>query len=213
MKKILIIFLFASLGLKAQNVLLTPNPLSGINSSSIFINNALNQPGFVHGSTNFIFGPSLGTVIKADGPYFQTFTNHPLIFSANDGLACMTIQTDGNILINNGTFVGGGGFIKNKKYTGFIDGYDLFIPGSNDGTPDQTTIPHGLTANRILSVKLMIEVASTVKVGDGYTYANGFEANFSYDNTNIYVWKKPGNSSNIYNKPFSLLVTYTHSFN
>jgi hypothetical protein len=187
----------------AQSVDLIPNAFAG---GSLFIKNTVSQPGLLH-SFNGLTGPSIGTVIKSDGPYIQTFSLHALHFSSNNQAACMAIQTNRNVWISK-YLIQNTYSTSYRKYTGFVDGYDPATPFSNDGNPNETFLPHGLDASKIISVKLLVNTLTGLIVGEDVGYFANLSASVSYDNTYLHVWNKTGESANILNKPFTILVTY-----
>jgi hypothetical protein len=203
MKKILILLLFGPLAF-GQSVELKPN---AYDSGLLEIKNSLNMPGLVH-SSSVPGGPSMGTVIKADGAYLQTFTNHALNFAVNNGSALLTVNTAGNVQISNATTFFSGIKIMQKKIAGIIDGYDGITQATNDGLPNETRIAHGLDASKIISVKMVIIVATGFSIGEEYSYQPGHKAAISYDNTFIHVWNGTTSGGAIRNKPFKILITY-----
>jgi hypothetical protein len=186
-----------------QSVDLIPNAFAG---GSLFIKNTINQPGLLH-SYNSLSGPTIGTVIKSDGPYIQTFSQHALHFSTNNQATCMSIEPDRNVWISK-YLIQNSYSTSYRKYTGFVDGYDPNNPFSNDGNPNETFLPHGLDASKIISIKLLVNTLTGMIVGEDVGYFANLSASVSYDNTYLHVWNKAGNSAAILNKPFTILVTY-----
>lgn len=88
--------------------------------------------------------------------------------------------------------------IRMKKFTGNTA---TMVGGS-------TTIVHGLTASKILSISIVIDLGLAGNVTEHYTQSSGYQTDISFEATNIYVWNSPANSANILNKPFKVLVTY-----
>jgi hypothetical protein len=205
---LLVIIIIASpLGtgrLYAQSVEISPNQFA---LGNLLIKNALNQPGLVHSSTS-PGGPSMGTVIKADGAYLQTFTNHPLNFAVNNGTAIYTVTTASNVIIRNGLELSEVVSYRQIKLSGLTDAFDQVNQASNDGTPNETRIAHGLDASKIISIKLIVNVATGFSVGAEHTYYSNYRTAVSHDPTYIHVWNYPNSSSSIRNKPFKILITY-----
>jgi hypothetical protein len=206
MKKLLFLFYLISQAATAQSVELKPTN-EDFYSPNINIKNTLNQPGLVH-SLIGASGPSVGTVIKADGAYLQTFTNHSLNFAVNDGLALYTVTTASNVIIRNGLELVNEVGYRQIKLSGFTDAFDQVNQASNDGTPNETRIAHGLDASKIISIKLIVNVATGFSVGAEHTYYTNYRTAVSHDPTYIHVWNYPNNSSSIRNKPFKILITY-----
>jgi hypothetical protein len=204
MKKLLFLFYIISQVASAQSVELKPN--TDFSGRQIKITNGFNQPGFIH-ITNIAGGPVIGTIIKQDGAYLQTFTNHALKFAVNNNTnESMVITTQGNVVLNNG-----GQFyvktLKQKKITGLTDGFDQINNFTNDGLPNETRIAHGLTASDIISIKIVVNADVGFSVGEEYTYNPAYRIGLSYDNTNIHVWNY-NFSTLIRSKPFKVLITY-----
>ena len=88
--------------------------------------------------------------------------------------------------------------IRMKKFTGNTA---TTVGGS-------TTIVHGLTASKILSISIVIDLGLAGNVTEHYMQSSGYQTDVSFEATNIYVWNSPANSANILNKPFKVLVTY-----
>jgi hypothetical protein len=204
---LLVIIIIASpLGtgrLYAQSVEISPNQFS---VSNLQIKNSLNQPGLIHSSTA-PGGPSMGTVIKADGAYLQTFTNHPLKFAINNGSELYQVTPASNVVIKNGAQFGATNF-KQIKFEGFTDGYDPANAATNDGLQYETRITHGLDASKIISIKMIIIASPGFSIGEEYTFSPGYRAAVSHDPTFLHVWNYQTNSQNIRNKPFKVLITY-----
>jgi hypothetical protein len=210
MKKLLIVLYLIShiaTGQPTERSFVVIDPATSFSEVNLHIWNSLNKPGFVHAS-KLPNGPSFGTIIKPDGPYLQTFTNHTLNFAVNDGAALMSLTPDGNVINNRNTQINGV-VIKQLKLTGVTDAYDPLIPlTTNDGLPFETRIPHGLIAGNIISIKLVINADVGFSIGEEYTYTPGHRAAISYDPTFIHVWNYQTNSQFIRNKPFKILITY-----
>jgi hypothetical protein len=205
MKKILILLLFVPLAF-GQSVELKPN--FDYSGSPIKITNSLNQPGLVH-SSSLINGPIMGTVIKSDGVYFQTFTNHPLKFAVNNASESYKVTTASNVIVQDALVFYSLG-IKQLKLTGLTDGFIAGNLATSDGLPYETRIAHGLDASKILAIKLIINADVGFSIGEEYTYSPGNRAAISHDPTYVHVWNYQTNSFNIRNKPFKILITYTN---
>jgi len=67
---------------------------------------------------------------------------------------------------------------------------------------------HGLPSSKILSVELLVEYTSTSFVQASYRASPGYEVNFYFTATHIYVENVTGNSSAVLSKPLKLLITY-----
>ncbi len=204
MKKILFLFLFGPLAF-GQSVELKPNAY--LNDGLLDIKNSLNMPGLVH-SSSLPGGPSIGTVIKADGAYLQTFSNHALNFAVNNGSSLLQVNTAGNVKISNATGFFYGIQIMQKQIVGITDGFDGITSITNDGLPNETRIAHGLDASKIISVKLVIVVSTGFSIGEEYSYQPGHRAGISFDNTFIHVWNGTSTGAAIRNRPFKILITY-----
>lgn len=88
--------------------------------------------------------------------------------------------------------------IKVKKLTGTSS-------SSQGGT---VSIPHGLTASKILNVSVILEYQTNFFVPTSYNYGTGFEFDWYSTNGNIIVLNSSSNSSQILSKPFKILITY-----
>jgi hypothetical protein len=205
MKKLILLFGVLARVSMGQSVILDPS----INTGTHKINTAINIPGFVHNG-NTAGTPSLGTVIKSDGPYLQTFTNNTLNFGTNNFLTNMTINQNGNV--QNSTFTNFGSAstsIRQIKITGFTDAYDGINASTNDGVPYYNTYAIvGFPGIAISSVDLIIDAGGASFVPQEYQSSPGYQAAVSWDETTIYISNYPLNSSLVRNKAFKLLVTY-----
>ncbi len=67
---------------------------------------------------------------------------------------------------------------------------------------------HGLTSSKILSVELLIEYTSNSFIHASYRSSPGYEVNFFFTATHIFVENVVGNSSAVVSKPLKLLITY-----
>jgi hypothetical protein len=204
MKKLFFFFYIISQVAAGQAVELKPN--FDFSGTTLKIQNNFNQPGFLH-SANFVGGPSIGTIIKPDGAYLQTFSNHPLKLAVNDNnTESMRVTTQGNVVLNNGVQMYVNTIVQ-LKITGFTDGYDQINNVTNDGLPNETRIAHGLTAGSIISIKIIVNANTGFSVGEEYTYNLAYRVGLSFDNTYIHVWNY-ATSTLIRSKPFKILITY-----
>jgi hypothetical protein len=208
MKKLIILLLFLNHFCLAQNIKVGNLAFSNEKVDILTFNNV---PGLLH-TGNFPNAPSMGTIYKTDGPYLQTFTNHPLNFAvANSSVAALQINTQSNVRIANYTqinSISSGVLIKQIKYIGFTDNFDGSNPATNDGTPNETRIAHGLDASKIMAISLICNVSTGFDVCEEFQYYTGYQLSISYDNTYIHVWNYPNNSNLIRNKPFKFLITF-----
>jgi len=90
--------------------------------------------------------------------------------------------------------------IKMKKLTG--------TTGATEGST--ILIRHGLNSIKILAVNVLVQAEET---GDAYIPSSfsevlGYEFDYYFDSTNIYILSKTGNSDHILSKPIKILVTY-----
>ncbi len=148
-----------------------------------------------------------------NGAFIETSTNHSLSFSTGNGATLSTLYTNGNFKIGSG-FVGpepakltvtgytklglNAPAIKTKTFTGNT------ASAQNQGT----SFTHGLTASKILSIKVMVNLGAAGNVAENYTTSSGYQVGVSFENTLVYVWNSPTNSVNILNKPFIVTITY-----
>jgi hypothetical protein len=203
MKKTLILLcLTAQIAFGQSTTVLPAN-----NNGTYVIKTALNVPGIQHESPG---NAILGTVIKADGVYFQTFNNKPFGFATWDFSPSIEIGVNNVTTMQYATSVGyDSPLISQRKLTGITDAYDPLFPSTNDGTPYCTKIPHGASsAANIASASLIIDTVTGGFVCAEYSFSPGYKATVSFDNTYIYVWNYPGLSDIIRNKPFTILITY-----
>lgn len=78
-------------------------------------------------------------------------------------------------------------------------------PASQGGI---TNIAHGLASDKILSVSVLLDFATSSSIPRSYVANPGYEFDFYTTSTNIVIITKSGNSVNILSKPFRILVTY-----
>jgi hypothetical protein len=72
----------------------------------------------------------------------------------------------------------------------------------------QTTMPHGVSSAKILSVSVFVDYALGSSVPPSYNGSAGYEYDYFVTSTSVVVWPKSGNSANILSKPIRVLVTY-----
>jgi hypothetical protein len=95
------------------------------------------------------------------------------------------------------TVLGAGPAIKMKKLTG--------TTSNTDGVA--TDVAHGLTRTKIISASALVDTG-TYLVPEVYTIAAGFWFEILITSTDISLKLKPGSSSNILSKSFTILVIY-----
>ena len=72
-----------------------------------------------------------------------------------------------------------------------------------------TSIAHGLTSSKIISVTVLVEYGPGLFVPHSYIRnINGYQFDFYIDLTNINIVNHPTNSANILSKPYKIMVTY-----
>jgi hypothetical protein len=208
MKK-LVIFLFSLYQIGYSQNIFVGNFI--FSNAKLIVKTMPMVPGLVQTGTS-LNAPSLGTISKVDGPYLQTFTNHPLNFTINNSASPdLQINTAGNVQISNYLRIDYNNSItkiQQKKIVGTTDNFDGSNLATNDGTPNETRIAHGLDASKIMSISVMCNVSPGFDVGEEFQYYTGYQLAISYDNTFIHVWNYPGNSNLIRNKPFKFLITF-----
>jgi hypothetical protein len=207
MKKLVIFFLLLNKFVFGQSVIID----SRVPNTNIELKTNLNIPGLLHkGSTSGY--PSVGIVIKSDGPYLQTFTDHDLNFAVNNNAApTMIVEKTGDVKFNGFTAVNNdvkGSYFKYKKFTGFTDAYNPAIPSSNDTFPYETRIAHGLDASKIISVDLVVALDNGRFVGPNFKSGSKFEV--SYDDTYLHIWNYPAPLTTQLNRPFKVLISYSN---
>jgi hypothetical protein len=185
MKKLIILLIFASFESFGQSITITPNSLE--NSELIHLKKQ--GIGLDHRSTDNVSG--VGTYTGTSSTFIQTHTDHPLKFATNNGVARMTLQTDGNLGVGteNPTqklhVVGGGYFTGDINVNGstttsnvnvnngsnilkfsewILTGFQIpSIAGKSCGT--QTYSTTGVTISDIIILNLE-SVASVISVGN-----------------------------------------------
>jgi hypothetical protein len=88
--------------------------------------------------------------------------------------------------------------IKIKKLTG--------ITNSSQGAA--TSVSHGISSSKIISVNVIVFLDSSTIVCHGLTYISGYNFGFSVDSTNLNVSNTSGNSANILSKAFTATIVY-----
>jgi hypothetical protein len=119
-----------------------------------------------------------------------------------------------NLAVNNGpAAVKLGTEIINVNYTAL--GFDApfiktkLLLGSTSSTQGgSTVIAHGVSATKILALRILIDSGANGRVVAEYTGNPNFQASMSFDGTNIFVTNNSSNSANILNKPFKIYITY-----
>lgn len=71
-----------------------------------------------------------------------------------------------------------------------------------------SSVPHGLTASKILNVSVILDFGTNTFIPSSYNYNTGYEFDWYSDATNIIVVNKSNNSGSILSKPFKILITY-----
>lgn len=145
------------------------------------------------------------------GQYFNvnsaTPANNFVSFDYNGSTPILDMQGNGNVKVSGFTTLGNDPAapkIKMKKFTG------------NTALTDGASIEilHGLGNSKIVSMNLMVNYSGAAYVKENYTVA-GYECNtylglglVNFLGEVIYIVNKSGNSANILNKPYKLIVTY-----
>lgn len=88
--------------------------------------------------------------------------------------------------------------IKTKKVTG--------TTASTEGA--SANAAHGLTADKIISVSVIVNQAVGVFMPPGYTHTAGSQFEFYFTGTNVVVRNHATNSENILSKTFTVLIVY-----
>ena len=84
-----------------------------------------------------------------------------------------------------------------------------FIGTTNAAQGGLTSIAHGLTNSKILSVTVLVEYFPGAFVPHSYIRTtNGYQFDFYIDGPNIYIVNHPTNSALILSKPYKIMVTY-----
>jgi hypothetical protein len=70
-------------------------------------------------------------------------------------------------------------------------------------------IPHAIGSSaKILSIDIAVNNAGSTYVPENYTQSADLKFNYYYNDTNIGLVNKAGNSALILNKPIKILITY-----
>jgi hypothetical protein len=190
------IYLAILIRIKAQSVLLQPNVTGGtyrITSNT--------QEGIVQNRDeilfNFYYG--FGSYVSEDVGLFYSFGyNDPLKLNVI-GYTRFEIVKYQNARYNCPVRLGTDApAIRIKELAGFT--------AATQG--NATFLSHGISAQSIISVRIIIDPITDVKIAEEYKDVPGFQASISYDNDFIEVFNKSGNSSGILNKPLRVLITY-----
>lgn len=152
--------------------------------------------GYLGGATNsFELGSINNLAIRTYQSTWQT-----RLFVKNSGEIGINTETPTSELEVNGfTKLGSDApAIKVKKLTGTSSA----VQG---GT---SSVPHELTASKILNVSVILDFGTNAFIPSSYNYNPGFEFDWYSDATNIIVVNKSNNSGSVLSKPFKILITY-----
>lgn len=69
-------------------------------------------------------------------------------------------------------------------------------------------VAHSLNSDKILSVDVVINYTGSSYIGLHHKFSAGYEADMSFDTTNVNVINMTANSANILSKPFKIIITY-----
>lgn len=212
------------LGANNLNVLkITPTGNVGINSA--FAPSARFQ--VYHDTENDLTKPHINLITGVDanngmikmsnltasryfGQYFNlnsaTAANNFLSFDYNGTTPILDLKGNGNVQHAGFTKLGSDApSIKVKKYIG------------NTASADGGTIEilHGLGNDKIVSMDLMVNYSGAAYIEEDYVAAAGYECNLfvglgtiNFLQPVIKITNKAGNSANVLNKPYKLIVTY-----
>lgn len=150
------------------------------------------------------------TASRYFGQYFNlnsgTAANNFLSFDYNGTTPILDLKGNGNVNHAGFTKLGSDApSIKVKKYTG------------NTASVDGGTIEilHGLGNDKIVSMDLMVNYSGAAYIEEDYVAAAGYECNLfvglgtiNFLQPVIKITNKAGNSANVLNKPYKLIVTY-----
>lgn len=115
------------------------------------------------------------------------------------GTTSPTPTTSGSLDVHGYTCLGDGApAIKIKKLTG--------TTASSEGTA--TSIAHGITASKIISISGLVFYAASTAVPPGYTNTAGYEYYISATSSNIDVENHATNSENILSKALTITIIY-----
>ncbi len=73
-----------------------------------------------------------------------------------------------------------------------------------------TTIAHGLTQSKVLSVQVLVNANSGNDIGENYPSwaAIGFEYTHFLSPTNVILYGRNGNDASLLGRPVRILITY-----
>ena len=205
---ILFLLFLGPLSYSQKSITLDPS-ISLLNSP--FNKIVTNEDGFTQ--KDLSNAKSMGTFFTSNA-FLGTKTSHPLNFTTNNELPKVILYNFGDFGI--GTDTAGISFLTKFEINGFSK-LGLNAPsiktktftGTTAGAQNQgTSFAHGLTASKILAIKVMVNLGLAGNVSENYTINSGFQIGVSFENTLIYVWNSPANSSLALNKPYTVFVTY-----
>jgi hypothetical protein len=203
MKKI-VFFLFLVSNLSYGQSLLIEPPVLNVAAGEV-LKTPKNALGYIHISQS-PGGGILGTIIKDDGPYLQSFNNKPLYLQAgqNKGFG-LAAETNGDVTIANYTKMGlFSPRIQYKKITGYTA---KTSPGGC------VTAPHYLDATKIISLSIILRYESVagqiVYLAENTIQATDYTPGISvsYNETDVYICIKILNNLS-YIPEYKLLITY-----
>ena len=112
----------------------------------------------------------------------------------------VTLTQAGAMTVKGATSLGAGN-------TGILVKIVSGTTGASQGA--QTSIAHGITSTKIVSIAGIVFYTSTNGMPPAYTRLAGYEYSIEFDGTNIYQTNSATNSSNILSKTFDVVITYT----
>ncbi len=125
----------------------------------------------------------------------------------------MTLQGDGDLTVNGFTKLGSGADVPDIK-TKVLTGTITAGAATETNASLTTVVTHGLTADKIIDVRVFLKNPNGNVVGEGFTDNRpttplaGYQFSTSFDGTNIYILRNNGNSSNLANTTGTLRATY-----
>lgn len=154
------------------------------------------------------FNPGLGGPL-AGNFVMGTFGNAPVTITSNNAeriritptgeVGINTTAPTAELEVNGYTKLGTDApAVKMKKLTG--------TTSSSQGT--SVSLNHGLNANKILSISVLVDYSAGNCVPPSYTAAANFEYNYYLNGTAVSIINILGNSSLILGKPVRVLITY-----
>jgi hypothetical protein len=178
-----------------QAVLIAPSTYGG----NYRIKSDSTQIGLAQNWDPYLTRRGLGSNINEKSGLFYTYGIYDPLYLNVIGLTRFEIAKYQNVKYNVPVRLGEDApAIRIKELSGITsntEGYSVFIS-------------HGLTASNIISVRIIIEPEFDVKIAEEYTTSSGLQASLSFDNNNIEIFNKAGNSSGILSKPVKILITY-----